>query len=58
MNFFTKTDLSLPRKIPTPSKPFENFLKKGSTTLPERYLTINKLEDVSFSLKINMSTFN
>ena len=41
--FFAETDPSLAGKIPTPSKPFENFLKKTSTTLHERCrLTINE----------------
>ena len=33
--FFTEIGTSLARKIPTPSKPFESFLKKTSTTFPE-----------------------
>ena len=54
--FFTEIDQSLARKIPTRSKPFESFLKKNSTTLPERCLTINELKDAFFSLKMNKST--
>ena len=54
--FFTEISPSLARKIPTPSKPVESFLKKLSTTLPERCLTINELKDVIFSLKMNKST--
>ena len=53
--FFTEIGPSLTRKIPTPSKPFESFLKKTSTTLPERCLTINELKDTFFSLKMNKS---
>ena len=54
--FFTEVGPSLSRKIPTPSKPSESFLKKTSTTLPERCLTINELKNAFFSLKINKST--
>ena len=54
--FCTEIGPSFARDIPTPSKPFESFLKKASTTLPERYLNINKLKDSFFSLKMNKST--
>ena len=54
--FFTEIGLSLARKIPTPSKPFESFLKKTSTNLPERCLAINELKDAFFSLKMNKCT--
>ena len=47
---------SLARKIPTPCKPFETFLKKASTTSPEKCLTMNELKDAFFSLKMNKST--
>ena len=53
---FTEIGPSFARKIPTPSKPFENFLKKTSTTLPERCFTINELKGAFFSLKMNKST--
>ena len=53
--FFTEIGPSLTRKTPDPSKPFESFLKRASTTLPERCLTINALTDAFFSLKINKS---
>ena len=36
--FFTEIGPSLVRKIPTPNKPFESFLKKASSTLPENVL--------------------
>ena len=39
--FFTEISPSLARKISIPSNPFETFLKKTSTTLPERCLAIN-----------------
>ena len=52
--FFTEIGPSLARKIPPPSKPFKSFLKKLSTTLPG--LTVNKLKDALFSLKMNNST--
>ena len=42
--FFTEIGPSLGRKISTPSKPFESFLKKTNTTLPGRCLTINELK--------------
>ena len=54
--FFTEIGPSLTRKIPTPSKPFEGFLEKASTTSPEKCLTINELKDTFFSLKMNKST--
>ena len=54
--FFTEIGPSLARKISTPIKLFESFLKKTSTTLPERCLTINELKDAFFSLKMNKST--
>ena len=54
--FFTEIGPSFARVITTPSNPFESFLKKASTTLPERYLNINKLKDPFFSLKMNKST--
>ena len=38
--FFTEISPSLAKKIPTPSKPFERFLKKASTTLPEDVLPL------------------
>ena len=44
----TEIGLSLARKIPTPSKSFENFLKKASTILPERWFTINEMKDIFF----------
>ena len=53
--FFTEIEPSLARKIPSPSKPFESFLKKASTTLPERYLNINELKDAFFPLKMDKS---
>ena len=53
--FFTEIGPSLARKIPTPSKPFERFLKKTSTTLPERCLTVNELKDTFLSLKMSKS---
>ena len=46
--FFTGIGPSLARKIPTPSKPFESFLKKASTILPERCLTINEIKGTFF----------
>ena len=54
--FFTEISQSLAKKIPTPSNPFESFLKKASTTLPEKCLTISKLKDAFFSLEVNKST--
>ena len=54
--FFTEIVSSLTRKIPTPSKPFQSFLKKASTSSPEKCLTINELKGTFFSLKINKST--
>ena len=54
--FFTEIGSPLARKIPTPSKPFERFLKKASTTLPERCLTMNELKDALFYKKTNKST--
>ena len=51
--FFTEIGPSLARKIPTQSKPFESFMKKASTTLLERCLTIIELKDAFFPLKMN-----
>ena len=34
--FFTEICPSLARELPTPRNPFERFLEKASTTLPER----------------------
>ena len=53
--FFIEIGPSPAKKIP-PNKLFESFLKKASTTLPERCLTISELTDAFFSLKINKST--
>ena len=53
--FFTEIGPFVARKICTPSKPFKSFFKKVSTTLPERYLTINKLKDAFSSLKMDKS---
>ena len=46
--FFTEISPSLSRKITTPSKPFQSFLKK-------KKLTINELKDAFFSLKMNFN---
>ena len=54
--FLTEISPSLARMVPTPNKPFENFLRKNSTALPERCLTISELENVFFSPKKNKST--
>ena len=54
--FFAEIGSSLARKIPTPSKPFESFLKKPSTALPEKCLTINELKVAFLSLKMKKST--
>ena len=54
-DFFTDISPSLGRKIPTPIKFLESFLKKGSTALPKRCLTKYKLKEVFFSLKIKNS---
>ena len=53
--FFTEIAPSLARKILIPIKPFESLLKKASTTLPERSLTISELKDIFFSLNMNKS---
>ena len=52
---FSEIGSFLARQIRTSSKPFESFLKKASTILPEKCLTINELKDVFFSLKMNKS---
>ena len=54
--FFTEIGPSVTIKIPSSSKPFESFLKKASTILPGRYITINQLKDAFFSIKMNKST--
>ena len=53
MNYSQKSSA---RKIPTTNMHFESFLKKTSTTLPEKCLTRNELKDPFFSLKMNKST--
>ena len=35
--------------------PLKVFRKKSSTSSPERYLTINELKDIFYSLKMNKS---
>ena len=54
--FFTDIGLSLARKILTPSKPFERFFKKASTSFLKRRVTINELNETFFSLKMRKRT--
>ena len=54
--FFLEIGPSLAEEIPIPSKSFEIFLKKVSTSLPEKYLTINELRNLFFCPKTKKST--
>ena len=55
MNFSQKLVHLLQERFLLRVNPFESFLKKTSTTLPERCLTINELKDAFFSLNMNKS---
>ena len=53
---FTEIGSSLARKFSTPSKLFQSFLKKVRTTLHERHVTINELQDAFFLPKDEQET--
>ena len=55
-NFFTDIGLELAKKIPKSSQPFESYMKKVSSEMENKPLSINELKDVFFSLKISKST--
>ena len=54
MNFSQRLVFLLQEKFILRVSPLEVF-GKTNTTLPERHLTINELNDVFFSLKMNKS---
>ena len=45
---FTNIGPQLARKIPTPSRTFESFLKKIDITMPADSVTIDELKEVFF----------
>ena len=51
-NFFTDIGLKLAKKTPESSQPFESHMKKVSTEMENKPLSINELKDAFFSLKI------
>ena len=55
-NFFTDIGLELAKKIPKSFQPFESYMKKVSSEMENKPLSINELKDVFFSLKISKST--
>ena len=55
-NFFTDICLKLAKKIPESSLSFESYMKNVSSEMEIKPLSINKLKDAFFSLKINKST--
>ena len=56
MNFSHKVVHLLQERFLFKVSPLKVFLKKASTTLPERCITVNELKDAFFSLKMNKST--
>ena len=55
MNFSQKL-IHLLQENSSPKQPFESVLKKASTTIPGRYLTIDELKVTFFFLKMKKST--
>ena len=55
MNFSRKL-IHLLQENSCPKQPFESVLKKASTTIPKRYLTIDELKVTFFFLKMKKST--
>ena len=55
MNFSQKS-IHLLQENSCPKQPFESVLRKASTTIPERYLTIDELKVTFFFLKMKKST--
>ena len=52
---FADVGSSLAKNIPKPWIPFESFLKRVNTTMPDQSLSANELKDAFFSLKTNKS---
>ena len=50
--YITEIGPNLSKKIETPAKTFEGYLQKENIIQPENPLTINKLKDAFFLLKI------
>ena len=55
MNFPQKLVHLLQERFLFQAAPLKVFQKKSSTSSPERYLTINELKDIFYSLKMNKS---
>ena len=53
--FFTNIGTDLANKIPNALKPFDSYITKANTSMDSQPLSINKLKDAFFSLKINKS---
>ena len=53
---FTNIGTDLVNKIPNASKRFDSDTTKGNTSMESQPLSINKLKDAFFSLKINKSS--
>ena len=53
---FTDIGLTLAKKIPESSQPFERYRKNVSSETENKPLSISELKDAFFSLKINKST--
>ena len=53
--YFTEIGPNLSKKIETPAKTFEAYLRKQNIIQPENPLTINELKGAFFSLKTNKS---
>ena len=53
--FFTNIGSKLASKIPNASTTFESYINKPDSIMKTKQLTMNKLKDTSFSLKINKS---
>ena len=52
-NFFTNIGQKMASQIPKSSKTFETYINKVNVIMESKPLSINKLKDAFFSLKIN-----
>ena len=55
-SFFTNIGQKLANQIPKSSKTFEIYINKVNVIMESKPLSINKLKDTFFSLKINKSS--
>ena len=55
-NFFTDIGLKLAKKTPESSQPFESHMKKVSSEMENKPLSINELKDAFFFFKNYKST--